>query len=90
MHRDGREASAKSWADLFARDPSATYSRTPEQIHVNDGWGVAQEHGRWTATVSAREGLLNLAGVYAAKWQLVTGEWRLEVEIFTPLVVEPN
>jgi ketosteroid isomerase-like protein len=86
--RDGREASVKSWEDMFVRDPHATYSRTPEQIHVNDGWGMAQEHGRWTATVSARTGLLKLAGVYAAKWQLMAGEWRLEVEIFTPLVVE--
>jgi hypothetical protein len=49
---------------------------------------MAQEHGRWTATVSATAGLLKLAGVYAAKWHLVAGEWRLEVEIFTPLVVE--
>lgn len=88
MHRDGSEASAKSWADLFDRDPHATHSRTPEQIHVNDGWGMAQEHGRWTATVSTKDGLLRIEGVYAAKWHLVAGEWRLEVEIFTPLVVQ--
>jgi len=87
MHRDGREASAKSWADLFAHDADATYSRTPEQIHVNDGWGMAQEHGRWTGTVSTKEGPLELGGVYAAKWHLAEGEWRLEAEIFTPLVV---
>jgi ketosteroid isomerase-like protein len=88
MHRDGGEASARSWADLFARDPSATHSRTPEQIDVNDAWGMAQEHGRWTATISTRDGPLELAGVYAAKWHLAAGEWRLEAEIFTPLIVE--
>jgi len=87
-HCIGREASTNSWADVFARDPKATYSRTPEQIHVNDGWGMAQEHGRWTATISAKAGLLELAGVYAAKWQMADGEWRLEAEIFTPLTVE--
>jgi ketosteroid isomerase-like protein len=87
-HCTGREASANSWADLFARDPIATYSRTPEQIHINDGWGMAQEHGRWTATISAKAGPLELAGVYAAKWQMTDGEWRLEAEIFTPLTIE--
>lgn len=90
MHRDGREASVHSWADLFAHDPAATYSRTPEQIHVNDGWGMAQEHGRWTGTVSTKDGPLALAGVYAAKWHMGQEGWRLEAEIFTPLVVEPQ
>ena len=89
MHRDGREASAESWADLFAHDPTATYSRTAEQIHINDGWGMAQEHGRWTGTVSTKEGPMQLEGVYAAKWHRTTeGEWRLEAEIFTPLTIE--
>jgi len=88
MRRHGREASAQSWADLFAHDPSAAYSRTPEQIHVNDDWGMAQEHGRWTGTVTTKEGLLRLGGVYAAKWHLAEGEWRLAAEIFTPLMVQ--
>ena len=88
MHRDGREATAKSWADMFAHDPSATYSRTPEQIHINDGWGMAQEHGRWTGTVSTIDGPIELAGVYAAKWHLAEEGWRLEAEIFTPLTLE--
>lgn len=90
MHRDGREASATSWADLFAHDTNAAYSRTPEEIHINDDWGMAQEHGRWTATVSTADGLLGLAGVYAAKWHLAEEGWRLEAEIFTPLTVERN
>lgn len=85
MHRDGREASAKSWADVFARDPSATYNRRPEEIHINDEWGMAQEHGRWTGTVSTDDGPMELGGVYAAKWHMVEGAWRLEAEIFTPL-----
>lgn len=89
MHRDGRDASMKSWSDLFAHDPSATYSRTPQDIHINEGWGMAQEHGRWTATVSSAQGLLEIAGVYAAKWHYGDAEWRLEAEIFTPLTIEP-
>lgn len=87
-HCNGRDASARSWADVFEHDPKATYSRTPEQIHINENWGMAQEHGRWTATVSAKAGPLELAGVYAAKWQMADGEWRLEAEIFTPLIIE--
>ncbi len=89
MHRDGREASTKSWADLFARDPNAMHSRSPEEIHINEDWGMAQEHGRWTATISAAQGLIGLTGVYAAKWHLHEGEWRLESEIFTPLTFQP-
>ena len=89
MHRYGREASAKSWADMFAHDPNATYSRTAEEIHINEGWGMAQEHGRWTGTVSTKDGVVKVAGVYAAKWHLTEEGWRLEAEIFTPLMIEP-
>lgn len=88
MHRDGRAASAKSWAELFAHDAHATHCGTSEQIHINDGWGMAQEQGRWTATVSTKNGPLVVAGVYAAKWQLADGAWRLAAEIFTPLSVD--
>ncbi|MBV9495038.1 MAG: nuclear transport factor 2 family protein [Acidobacteria bacterium] len=87
MHRDGQEASVKSWADLFAHDPAAVYTRIAEQIHINDGWGMAQEHGRWTGTITTKTGLLEVSGVYAAKWHLAAEGWRLEAEIFTPLVV---
>lgn len=88
MYRDDREASANSWAVLFARDPNAVHTRTPEQIHVNSDWGMAQEHGRWTGSVSTREGQLELEGVYAAKWHLAEGGWRLAAEIYTPLSVQ--
>ena len=87
QHRDGRDASAKSWADLFARDPLAVHGRVPDEIHVNEGWGMAQEHGRWTASISTAEGKLELAGVYAAKWHCTSEGWRLEAEIFTPMSV---
>jgi len=63
MQRNGREESVRSWADMFARDPTATYDRVPEQIHVNEGWGMAEEHGRWSGTLMANDGPLALAGV---------------------------
>jgi ketosteroid isomerase-like protein len=89
MHRDGRDASAKGWADLFIHDPAATYSRTTEEVHINDGWGMAHERGRWSGTVSTKDGPIRVEGIYAAKWHLFEGEWRLEAEIFTPLTIEP-
>jgi uncharacterized protein (TIGR02246 family) len=88
MQRDGREASTRSWADMFAHDEQAVYTRTPEEVHVNEGWGMAQEHGRWTGTVTTREGIMRLAGVYAAKWQRGAEGWRLRAEIFTPLTID--
>ena len=88
MHRDGREESVKSWAAMFDRDAAATYGRNPEQVHVNEGWGMAQEHGRWSGTITTREGVLELSGVYAAKWHNTPDGWRLEAEIFTPLLID--
>jgi ketosteroid isomerase-like protein len=87
MQRNGRDESMKSWADMFARDTTATYDRVPEQIHVNDGWGMAEEHGRWTGTLMANDGPMALAGVYAAKWHLTEAGWQLQAEIFTPIEI---
>lgn len=84
-HRRGRDATAKSWADLFANDPIATYTRTPEETFVNEDLGMAQEHGRWTGVITTEEGAVTLGGVYAARWQRTEGGWRLEAEMFTAL-----
>ena len=89
LHRHGGEASTKSWGELFAHDQHAVHSRSPREIYVNEAWGMAEEHGRWTSTVSAAQGLMEAAGVYAAKWHFSDGGWRLEAEIFTPLSFEP-
>jgi ketosteroid isomerase-like protein len=88
MHRDGREESARSWRVMFERDPTATHAGTPDEIHVNEEWGMAEEHGRWTVTIMTNDGALALAGVYAAKWHYTAEGWLLEAEIFTPLQVE--
>ena len=88
VQRDGRDASARSWADLFVHDEKAVYSRTPEEILVNEGWGMAHENGRWTGAVTTPEGVMKLGGVYAAKWQHADGGWKLRAEIFTPLAID--
>lgn len=87
MQRISREDSVRSWTDMFAKDPTATYDRLPEIIHINDEWGMAQEHGRWSGTLNANDGPLALEGVYAAKWHNTPGGWRLQAEMFTPLKV---
>jgi ketosteroid isomerase-like protein len=84
MQRDGKEASVRSWAETFER---TSHAGTPDEIHVNDEWGMAEEHGRWRSTVTTNDGPLEIAGVYAAKWHLTPDGWRLQAEIFTPLTV---
>lgn len=87
MHRSGKDDSVRSWVDMFKRDRTATYDRIPDEIHVNDEWGMAEEHGRWTGTLMANDGPMELAGVYAAKWHLTPEGWLLQAEIFTPLTI---
>lgn len=86
MHREG-EASVRSWADMFERDPAATHTATPETIYVNDDWGMAQEHGRWSGTLATNDGPMEIEGVYAAKWHNTADGWRLQAEIFTALKI---
>jgi len=91
MQSDGKDASMRRWAALFERDATATHDRTPDEIHVNEDWGMAAEHGRWTGTLMANDGPIELEGVYAAKWQLTADGWLLQAEIFTPITVKrPN
>ncbi|HEV7427799.1 MAG TPA: nuclear transport factor 2 family protein [Thermoanaerobaculia bacterium] len=87
MQRNGREDSVRSWAEAFARDRSVTHVGTPDEIHVNEGWGMAEEHGRWTGMLVANDGPMELAGVYAAKWQYTPEGWLLQAEIFTPITI---
>src|SRR5256885_17139533 len=70
LQRNGREESERSWADVFQRDDRSTHVSTPEELHINEEWGMAQEHGKWIATISMGDRLLDLNGVYAAKWHL--------------------
>jgi len=89
LQRNGREESAGSWAELFARNEHATHVSTPEQLHINEEWGVAEELGTWTATISTRDGLMEMSGVYAAKWHLTVAGWLVRAEIFTPMKFVP-
>ena len=83
--RDSREASVRSWAEMFESDPAAAYRRTPGEIHINEELGLAQEHGRWSGTMTTPGGVIELGGIYAAKWLRTAEGWQLRAEIYTPL-----
>ena len=87
LQRNGREESARSWAELFARDEHATHIAIPEELHINAEWGFAEELGKWRATIGLGEAPLEMSGVYAAKWHLTVAGWLLRAEMFTPMKV---
>ena len=89
LQRHGPDDSVKSWAEMFARDRDGhtRHDPVPDEIQINESWGMAAEHGRWTATVMTNDGPLHVAGVYAAKWQNTSEGWRLQAEIYTPLEI---
>lgn len=88
MQYAGKEACVRSWATMLARGDDSQHRGVPEDIHVNEDWGMAEEHGRWSGRVWTRTGPLDVEGVYAAKWQMTAEGWRLQAEIFTPLRIE--
>jgi len=87
MQRNGQADSVRSWAILFDRDSSATHHGTPDEIHINEEWGMAEEHGRWTGSLMANDGPIEITGTYAAKWHYTAEGWLLQAEIFTPLTI---
>jgi len=87
LQRNGRELSIKTWSEVFARDVDVVHISTPDDIQINETWGMAEEHGTWVATIWTSDGLLELTGVYAAKWHMTSDGWMLRAEIFTPMTV---
>ena len=82
----GAEDERIRWAELFAKDATVVYRRTPREIRVNEEWGLAEELGNWTGSYTAGARLVSALGVYAAKWQRAeNGKWLLQAEIFTTL-----
>jgi ketosteroid isomerase-like protein len=82
----GPEAHLDMWRNTFSDDPTFNCQRTPDQVIVNDDWGLAREVGRWLCTQTVEGTPAQYAGVYAAKWQTtVSSEWVLQSEVFTTL-----
>jgi len=87
--REGPQAQVEMWRNTFRDDPTFNCQRTPEEIIVNEDWGLAREIGRWLCTQTVEGMPAQYAGVYAAKWQTtVSSEWVLQSEVFTTMSCE--
>ncbi len=85
----GAEAHVEMWRETFAADPTFNCQRTPDEINVNTGWGLARETGHWLCTQTVEGTPAQYAGVYAAKWQTtMNSDWVLQSEVFTTLSCE--
>ncbi len=85
----GGAVEREKWAARFAADPTVTYRRTPREIRVNEGWGLAEETGDWTGSYTAAGEGARASGVYAAKWQrALDGRWLIQSEVFTTMACE--
>jgi hypothetical protein len=86
VQNHGIDEEALRWEEVFRRDPTAVYRRTPREITINENWGLAQELGDWVGSYTTEEILTHASGIYAAKWQRAeNGYWVLQVEVFTTL-----
>ncbi len=74
------------WRDTFRDNPGFNCQRSPEEVTVNEDWGLAQETGSWICTQTVEGTPSRYSGVFAAKWQRSTsGDWLLLSEVFTTL-----
>ena len=82
----GRTAEIQNWRTMFSGDSTVIYVRTPDKILVNASWGLAEELGTWAGHYTAPDGLVQVSGVYSAKWQRdAKRRWWLQTEVFTTL-----
>jgi hypothetical protein len=84
VHREGRDANVRSFAEQFRTRPDVVYRRTPDQVTVFAPWLMAAERGRWTGSWTDPDGKIELTGSYYAKWRKVDGQWLVESETYTP------
>lgn len=85
----GVGAEREKWAARFAADPTVIYRRTPREVRVNEGWGLAEETGDWEGSYTVAGEKTRASGVYAAKWQrALDGRWLIQSEVFTTMACE--
>jgi len=87
----GIAAERDSWESIFAIDPSFVCQRDTRELHINQGWGLAEELGDWNCYYTAESEAIHASGVYAAKWQrAVDGSWLIQSEVFTTMACKGN
>lgn len=85
----GAFAEREKWAARFSADPTVMYLRTPREVRVNEGWGLAEETGDWVGSYTAAGDKARASGVYSAKWQrTLDGRWLIQSEVFTTMACE--
>jgi len=84
----GVSVNVSRMAAQFARRPDTRWVRTPDTVAVFDAWGVASERGHWVGTWTEPDGPLVIRGSYAAQWRRQDGTWRIQGELYVPLVCE--
>lgn len=77
----GKQAHLDRWADGFKDPNRLVYVRTPARVTVSPLLPIAMEHGHWRGAPagSAKDWI---GGDYTAKWRLIDGVWRVEVETY--------
>lgn len=85
----GRDEEVRRWAGRFRADRRLTFKRTPTNIVVNSGWGIAHETGDWTGSFTSSAQTVRTSGAYSARWQRSeSGRWLIDSEIFVTLKCE--
>jgi ketosteroid isomerase-like protein len=82
----GAAANAQRMAEQFARRPDTRYVRSVDDIQVWLAWGVASERGHWVGTWTDPDGPVRIEGTYQAQWRMHDDRWRVQAELFVPLV----
>jgi hypothetical protein len=68
-----------------ATGPKMYWVRTPNEIDVNTGLGLAWEAGTWKGyTVDSEEKSVS-GGKYSAQWTKVNGDWKIRSQLFVKL-----
>ncbi|MGB5370349.1 MAG: nuclear transport factor 2 family protein, partial [Flavobacteriaceae bacterium] len=66
--------------------PSKMYGiRTPEEILVNEGLGLAWETGTWNGHDPEKGPDAVVGGNYSAMWTKVSGSWKIKSQLFVAL-----
>lgn len=77
----GRAMQLKRWSQQFEQGAFTGWQRIPTAITPSPVSAMAMEYGTWRGANPANSSDW-VAGTYTAKWRLIEGQWKLEVETY--------
>ncbi|MEM6585589.1 MAG: nuclear transport factor 2 family protein [Pseudomonadota bacterium] len=77
----GRTMQLSRWSEQFEQGAFTGWQRTPTAITPSPVLAMAMEYGTWRGANPANASDW-VAGTYTAKWRMIDGQWRLEVETY--------